>query len=109
MIRINFGSCSGIYFKWNSGTELPNWVKLILKEFQESYNAAFDTSYEKHLISEPGIKYIVCWLKSQGYKADYWEMDFNTKPNDQPYILAYGIEIAEDCEKFIELKLRADS
>ncbi len=107
IIRINFNTSTSNTLHWKNGPGLPNWMKLVLEDFQKSYDSNFDSSYENHLYSEKGLKYVVNWLKSYGYKVAYWEMDFNTKPADNPYILAYGIEFQEDCEKFIELKLRA--
>ena len=111
IVRINFNSSTSIHLHWKSTQALPNWVNCILKEFQIAYGSNFTESYEAYLTSKDGIQYIVKWLKDQGYKAEYWSMEFDQSRGDTIFkiTLAYGIEFQEDCEKFVELKLRSST
>ena len=110
-VRINFNHSTSSALHWKMGTGMPNWMKLLLTEFQAAYGVLFIESYESYLMSTKGIQYIATWLKYQGYKANYWYMEFEYIRNNttETTVLAYGLEFQEDCEKFIELKMRASS
>jgi hypothetical protein len=49
-----------------------------------------------------GVNDFCDWLKESGYKATIWET--KTKIGDSPF--AFGINIADDCPLFVELKLK---
>jgi len=107
VIRVNFDDSTSKHLHWKTGPGFPEWIHAILREFQQAYDSTFTETNARYLLSPKGVKYIVAWLKSQGYKAEYWEMDFNDKPKDEPYILAYGIEFQTNCEQLIKLKLKS--
>lgn len=106
--RINFNPSTSTTTHWKIGTGKPAWLEELISEFKLAHNMVLDESYERMLLTEQGIKHIVEWLKEEGYKAEYWEMDF-AKPDSTngPQILAYGLKFENNCEKFVELKLRS--
>ena len=46
-------------------------------------------------------------MVSEGYKCRQFELPLHNKDGQDPRYMAWGLEIEDNCEKFVELKLRA--
>ena len=109
--RVNFNIATSATRYWKGGTGISGWVDVMLEDFTTAHDMFLDESYSRMFFEKEGIKFIANWLKEEGYKVDYWESDL-TKPNYNstagPQVVAYGLKFENTCDKFIELKLRAN-
>lgn len=100
-MKINFGTLrASRHFRWL--TELG-------KEFCAEYDIIWNTKAREWLRSRNGSVSFVQWLQFKNWKVTYWELSpFNDPDNfeDKPEYVAYGIDIDETCERFIEFKLK---
>jgi hypothetical protein len=102
--RINFDTSTSSMLHWKKGTGMPSWLENLINEFKQAYNLLIEDEYKHYFTNEQGIKYLVTWLKEEGYDVEYWEFPFTVGENIS--IFGYGIKFKNDCPKFIEAKLR---
>lgn len=114
---------------YESRSKDPSWLTQVLTDFAISYDLNVDDKNEKviaWLYKPHTVKLLIEWMKGEGYKCNYYELLINPNEPDKhdnnsndfdddkfsinyPFnkLIAYGIEIDENSEKFVELKLRA--
>lgn len=90
----------------------PAWVQLLMNDFADAHDIDVDADDDDVLtwLYKPGtIKLIVKWMATEGYNCTYFELPyFPDDEDDDPEFMAYGMSIDDKCEKFVELRLRAD-
>ena len=81
----------------------PNWLKYLVERFSDFCDLDLEKDDVLDWIYSPeGADVMVSWMKSRGYKCEYFQI---LKVNSGDDLLAYGIDVADNCEKFVELKL----
>ena len=82
----------------------PAWLQKLIIDFGDYNDINIDLEDVIQWIYSPeGVEAMVNWMKLLGYNCAYYEiMKFDSKTD----VLAYGIDIADNCEKFTELKLK---
>lgn len=99
-------------FNWESSTVSnhpdPPWLQELMRRFAEHYDMDISRNAVFRLMWSPaGIKKFAEWIEKEGWKVSYWELDLPTNQDD-PSPVAFGLDIADDCPKFMEAKLKCD-
>ena len=103
-MKINFNRLTSIILN-KYCNKSPNWFNDLIFEFHNHYDLDSDDSEViGFMSSQTGTKTFVDWLKNSGYDAEYWEFQYYHEKCTTP--VAFGINIKDTCEKFIELKLK---
>lgn len=93
-------------------TQKPAWFKVLIREFCGEYDIKFGNLLLGYLETPSGARTFVAWIRSQGFKAEYWCLEpFVYDDTDRPgrkltKYLAFGVIIDDHCPKMMEYKLR---
>lgn len=99
-MKINFGL--------ERSSKSFTWLTEIGKQFAEDHDMLWSARTRVYLKSKPGIKVLIEWLKAQGYQITYWELPPLINNLGTEEHIAYGMDIKDNCPKFIEAKLKYD-
>lgn len=89
-------------------TDDPAWLQLLMHDFINAYDINEDSDdIWGWLYKREASKLIIEWMVSEGYKCRQFELPLHNKDGRDPRYMAWGLEIEDNCEKFVELKLRA--
>jgi hypothetical protein len=89
------------------------WIKDLARGFAEAYDIKFTVKVLEYLATPAGSKAFAAWLKSDGFRAEYWCLEplisvntsYGSTTKTTEY-LAFGVIIQDDCPRLIEIKLR---
>jgi hypothetical protein len=88
------------------------WLTELARGFAEAYDIKLASKVKAYLSTPPGSRAFAAWLKSEGFKAEYWCLEpYVYIENHAPYrkiteYLAFGIMISDECPRLVEIKLR---
>ena len=102
-MRINFNPLT------TADQNFPDWLGEYRVKWLTEYD--FDLTYSNKLVNEyvwspAGCKNFVYWLQSQGFKVEYWKVDYIPKDERNP--IAYGLSFYDTtCPKFVHEQLKS--
>jgi hypothetical protein len=85
------------------------WLKDLARGFAEAYDIKFSIKILEYMATPAGAKAFAAWLKSDGFRAEYWCLEPYVSIGSQgktTEYLAFGVIIQDDCPRLIEIKLR---
>lgn len=105
-MRINMNWRTSLLTR-GSHEETPKWYQKLITEFLKEWDMTWENCWGEKVLDwahRPlGVRMFSEWLQDQGYDAQYWEMTHPRFKTRDP--MAYGVEINNNCPKFIQLKL----
>lgn len=98
-MKLNFSN-------YRAGKDSNQWLNELAKEFLNEHDIVSNTKIRTWLRSRKGSKCFIDWLESRGWQVSYWELLPMVDEDGKKTYIAYGINIKDDCPKFVEYVLR---